>query len=620
VCYRWVPAPRRDPPVSSPMLARIRPAVSSPSARSLAARSLAARSLAAGSLAATPVGPRNRWRLTTVVAALVVLLTSACSSITAPQVKVPGGRQFIPMVPDSIDDVGLAPSVAVDGEGLATVSYFGFPAKLVEGEIPVARPVGSPFLQTEDGKDAGAVLLASLTPDQVWTRGAIAQPRESPAGVPVPFSPAAEPSLATLTPARAKGTDIAIAGTNIHAAWTADTGVWYGIGPSFEVGAVEETREAGPPSIVVNGSGVPIVAYTVAGAKPEVRVAERSGERWRVTPVATLSACGRGCPSATQVALVGEEPLVVVADPASGELIAAQRRGDTWTTELVATDVTGGASLAAAGDTATISFYTTSGVSLATGRFGSWSIEEVAPVGGGGGEEPSAAAVATTPGTGVAVDGEGTTWLAWEDGEGIHLASGTEGQLQELELPDTTGGVTPTVAATEDGSSVFLAWYDPENGDLRLGTYAEVPGLLIAAPSPAPSPATVGPGETCEPAGTELEISAQGTAFDTRCLAAPADQRFEILFRNEDEGLPHNVAIYTDSSASESLFIGETFPGPDDRTYQVDPVEVGDYFFRCDVHPTQMTGTFVVAEERGGGGGGGGSSVGSASAVVMPRQ
>jgi plastocyanin len=538
------------------------------------------------------------------------VLTAACGSIPAAQVKAPEGRRFIPMVPDSIDDVGLAPSVAVDSEGLPNVSYFGFPAKLVEGEIPVARPVGSPFLQTEDAKDAGAVLLASLTPEQIWTRGAVAQPRESPAGVPVPFDPAAEPSLATLTPARAKGTDIAITGTDIHAAWTADTGVWYGIGPTFEVGAVEETPDAGAPSIVVDGSGVPIVAYTVAGAQPEVRVAERSGERWRITPVATLSACGQGCPPATHVALVGEEPLVVVADPRSGELIAAQRRGDTWTTEVVATDVTGGASLATVGDTATISFYTASGVALATGRFGSWSVEEVAPVVQGGGEEAGTTSVPTTPGTGVAVDGQGTTWLTWEDGEGIHLASGTEGQVEELELPNTSGGVSPTVAATEDGSSVYLAWYDPENGDLRLGTYAEISDLLIAAPSPAPEAAAPAPpSEGCEPTGRTLEVTAQGIAFDTNCLAAPADQPFEILFQNEDPD-SHNVAIYTDSAAAETLFQGEIFPGPDDRTYRVDPIQSGDYFFRCDVHPDLMTGTFVVAEESGGGGGGTGGEGG----------
>jgi hypothetical protein len=541
---------------------------------------------------------------------LVVLLTSACSSITAPQVKVPGGRQFIPMVPDSIDDVGLAPSVAVDGQGLPNISYFGFTTPLAEGEIPVARPVGSPFLQTEDGKDAGAVLLASLTPEQIWTRGAVAQPRESPAGVPVPFDPAAEPSLATLTPARAKGTDIAIAGTDIHAAWTADTGVWYGVGPSFEVGAVEETREAGAPSIVVDGSGVPIVAYTVAGARPEVRVAERSGERWRITPVATLSACGRGCPSPTEVTLVGEEPLVVVADPQSGELTAAQRRGDTWTTEVVATDVTGGASLAAAGDTATISFYTRSGVSLATGRFGSWSIEEVASVARGDGEEANAEAAPTTPGTGVAVDGEGTTWVTWEDAEGIHLASGTDGQLEELELPDTTGGVTPTVAATEDGSSVYLAWYDPENGDLRLGSYAEVPGLLIAAPSPAPSLQVTGPEDCGDDPEPILEISAETTAFDTQCLVGPAEEPFTVTFNNQDPVNAHNWSLYEDPEYTTAIVEEQTFVGPATEEYRVPALAEESYFFRCDAHPTQMTGVLAVVRSGGGGGNGGGTGGG----------
>jgi hypothetical protein len=555
--------------------------------------------------------PATRGWLIAAIACLTVL-TAACSSPPAPAVKIPEGRQFIPMVPDSIDDVGRAPSVAVDGEGLPNISYFGFTAQLEEGEIPVARPVGSPFLQTEDGEDAGAVLLASLTPEQIWNRGAVAQPRESPSGVPIPFGPAAEPSLASLTPSRAKGTDIAITGTDIHAAWTADTGVWYGMGPTFEIGPVQETPEAGAPSIVVDGSGAPIVAYTVAGTQPEVRVAERSGERWRITPVVSLSACGEGCPPATHVTLLGEEPLVVVADPLSGELIAAQRQGDIWSTEVVATDVTGGASLAAAGDVATISFYTSSGVSLATGRFGSWSTEEVAPIAAaddeGTTEEAGTTTGQTPPGTGVAVDDTGTIWVSWEDAEGVHLASGAEGEeIEEVELPDTSGGVSPTVAITEDGASVYLAWYDTENGDLRLGTYAEVPDLLIAAPSPPPEAAAPAPpSEGCEPAGATVEVTAQGTAFDTNCLAAPAQDPFEILFSNQDEAVPHNVAIYTDSSATESLFVGDTFPGPDEQTYQVPPIETGDYFFRCDVHPTQMTGTFVVADEGGGTGGGGG--------------
>ena len=554
------------------MLARMRPVVSRPSPRSLAL-------------------------------ALVVLAT-ACGTIPPSEVKAPEGRQFIPMVPDSIDDVGLAPSVALDAEGLPTISYYGFPAQLEEGEIPIARPVGSPFLTTEDGDDAGAVLLASLNPDQIWNRGAIAQPRDTPSGVPVPFEPAAEPSLASLTKARAAGTDVAIAGSDVHAVWTTDRGVWYGIGPTpFEIGAVEETPEAGAPSVVVDGSGAPIVTYTIAGAQPEVRVAERVGENWRVTTVATLSRCGEGCPPATQIALLDGEPLLVTADPLSGEVIAAWRQGGTWTTEVVATDATGGASVSTAGDTAAIAYYTETGVAVATGRPGSWSVEEVASLATGDGGQ--AGDVPTAPGTGVAVDQEGTVWVAWQDGEGIHLASLAEGAVEEVELPDTTSGVNPSLALTEDGSSVYVAWYDANEGDLRLGTYGEISDLLIAAPTPLPSPAAPPVVGTCEPDGTTLEVTASGTSFDTDCLAAPADEPFEILFNNQDQGLPHNVAIYTDSSAAEVLFQGETFAGPDEQTYQVDPLQAGDFFFRCDVHPTQMTGTFVVAEEGGGGGGGG---------------
>ena len=540
----------------------------------------------------------TRGRLTAALVSLV-LLTAACGGAPpAPEVEGPEGRQFVPMVPDSIDNVGIAPSITVDDQGLPSIAYFGFPAKLAEGDIPISRPVGSPFLQTEDGTSAGAVLLTSLSPDQVWTRGAVAQPRESPAGVPVPFEPAADPSLASLSPARAKGTDIAITGTEIHAVWTTNTGVWYGAGPSFEIGPVEETPEAGAPSIVVDGAGAPMVAYTVAGTRPEVRVAERSGERWRITPVTTLSACGSGCPPATYLALLGDEPLVVVADPQSGELIAAHRQGGTWATEVVASDVTGGASLAATGDRAAISFYTASGVSVATGGPGSWSIEEVAPIATAGGA--SAGATQTPPGTGVAVDGKGTIWVAWEDDEGIHLASGAKGKIDEIETPDTGGGVSPAVAVTEDGASVYLAWYDTEEGDLRLGTYAELPDLKIGVPSPAPKVVTAPGGATCgkdkEPV---LSIVAQGTAFDPTCLVAPAGEPFTIDFDNKDPAAttgPHNIVIATDeaSTSSNPIFRGDLVSGPDTVEYQVPAIdEEGSYFFHCEVHPS-MTGTLAV--------------------------
>ncbi len=98
----------------------------------------------------------------------------------------------------------------------------------------------------------------------------------------------------------------------------------------------------------------------------------------------------------------------------------------------------------------------------------------------------------------------------------------------------------------------------------------------------------------CEPDGTELRIAAERSLFETDCLAVPAGFPFTIEFDNRDAGVPHNVAIYTDQTAAQELFGGDIFAGVATRTYEVGRLEPGTYFFRCDVHPATMTGTFVV--------------------------
>ena len=71
----------------------------------------------------------------------------------------------------------------------------------------------------------------------------------------------------------------------------------------------------------------------------------------------------------------------------------------------------------------------------------------------------------------------------------------------------------------------------------------------------------------------------------------PAGAAFELFFKNLD-GAPHNVAIFTDSTASKSLYVGETISDAA-MTYDVPALEPGTYFFRCDVHP-DMTGSIVA--------------------------
>lgn len=107
-----------------------------------------------------------------------------------------------------------------------------------------------------------------------------------------------------------------------------------------------------------------------------------------------------------------------------------------------------------------------------------------------------------------------------------------------------------------------------------------------AAATPAATPAG--------PAAETLEIAAKNVRFDKTTLEVSANVPFAIEFDNQDAGVPHNVAIYTDRTTSQSLFVGDIFPGPATRTYQVPALQAGSYFFKCDVHPTQMTGTLNV--------------------------
>lgn len=89
-------------------------------------------------------------------------------------------------------------------------------------------------------------------------------------------------------------------------------------------------------------------------------------------------------------------------------------------------------------------------------------------------------------------------------------------------------------------------------------------------------------------------ITAANLTFDRDTLSFTAGTASTLTFQNNDAGVPHNVAIYTDESASDALFTGELVTGVDSATYDIPALDAGSYFFRCDVHPT-MHGTVTVA-------------------------
>jgi nitrite reductase (NO-forming) len=176
------------------------------------------------------------------------------------------------------------------------------------------------------------------------------------------------------------------------------------------------------------------------------------------------------------------------------------------------------------------------------------------------------------------------------------------GAMFELKIPDAglypfvthsfafTGRGAVGVLKVSDAAPAAPTSYPTMADPFTAGVSAAGGG----EPAPGPTQPTA-PSTSCVPGSSnDLKITSTNLAFDTNCLAAMANMPITIAFDNQDQGVPHNVSIYTDSSATTALFTGELITGPDSITYEIDGLEPGTYFFRCDVHPG-MSGAFVVA-------------------------
>jgi plastocyanin len=94
-------------------------------------------------------------------------------------------------------------------------------------------------------------------------------------------------------------------------------------------------------------------------------------------------------------------------------------------------------------------------------------------------------------------------------------------------------------------------------------------------------------------ATTTLTLVAKDIKYDQTSLTAAAATPFNIDFKNQDQGTPHNVAIHQGSPTGPEVFKGEIFPGVAEKVYVVPALQAGPYAFVCTVHPN-MTGTLTV--------------------------
>lgn len=139
-------------------------------------------------------------------------------------------------------------------------------------------------------------------------------------------------------------------------------------------------------------------------------------------------------------------------------------------------------------------------------------------------------------------------------------------------------------------SGTYYFRSDPNTG--LLGT------LTVTAPTGPAATAPATTATTAPPAGgttAPITLTAKNIAFDTNRITVPAGSTVVMTFINNDPGMPHNFALYTDATAASRIFAGNMVTGVNTVTYTFTAPSIpGSYFFRCDVHPEVMTGTFVV--------------------------
>jgi len=526
-------------------------------------------------------------RLAALAGSLAALFVSACAANQNPPSIAPrAGGQLVVQVPDSLNDAGRVPSVALDQNGNPAIAYLLLKAPVKKGEIPPPVIAGQPqppavvlATQANGAWSRVSVTKQSLSPDQGEAEG-IAY-KDKMAGPPVHTGLAVD----------AQGKH--------HVAWSAATGLYYDddAGGAFGDPVKVTGGQTYGAAIALSPDGSPWISFYLASG---LRVAHRVGTGWKVEDVAPGAGPGGGAGVLSAIG-VAQDGTTLIAYGDHGHTMLARSSGGGWNTEAVPGD--GGLGVSMALDK--------SGNPHLAYYDGGGHVRHAHSLGGGPWEVTDLATVTSKSGgataawsTGIALDDKGVHYVTWADTgrNDVVFATNSGGTFRSSVVPDSLGGANPSIAVSADGKKLALAWYDTVNENLEVASPSA--GGLAFAFSPPPRTAAASPSASaaqCSPSGTTLKVTAKGIAFDTNCLAAPAGKAVTIDFSNQDAGTPHNVDIYTTSPTSGGTHlagakdVSDTVTGVASTTYDVSPLKKGQYYFQCDIHPQQMFGTFIVS-------------------------
>jgi plastocyanin len=95
---------------------------------------------------------------------------------------------------------------------------------------------------------------------------------------------------------------------------------------------------------------------------------------------------------------------------------------------------------------------------------------------------------------------------------------------------------------------------------------------------------------------TSVTVVAKNLQFNPRSITASVGQPLTVTLDNQDAGVQHNIAFFTNRSATTLLTSDsrmDIFPGVAQKSFTFTPSRAGTFYFHCDVHP-DMNGSLIV--------------------------
>jgi plastocyanin len=164
------------------------------------------------------------------------------------------------------------------------------------------------------------------------------------------------------------------------------------------------------------------------------------------------------------------------------------------------------------------------------------------------------------------------------------LVTAVDEETGELTVERGFGNTAP--AEHEAGAELLKPPTPPDPAPITEQACGQTAGAAEPTATPAPPSAT-------------LAISSQANLFSLAQMNALPGVPLTLTHDNQDDGVQHNWELFASEEAvaagEDAIAATEIEAGPVTQTLEFGPLDEGEYYYQCAIHPGTMFGTLIAA-------------------------